>query len=151
MLSKVVSSTIFKVFGMNRPGIEPRSPGPLANTLTAGPSNIKIKMDIEYMRFFFFFHFYWLIYLCFMKVNICIGIWILLNAKSLILLSTELDSPQLILCCPKILWIIKTSVWSLLIVTDRHLAPAQTGRIFFKERLILCIFKSRFTVWLNFY
>ena len=37
MLSKVVSSTIFKVFGMTRPGIEPRSPGPLANTLTAGP------------------------------------------------------------------------------------------------------------------
>ena len=38
MLSKVVSSTIFKVFGMTRPGIEPRSPGPLANTLTAGKS-----------------------------------------------------------------------------------------------------------------
>ena len=37
MLSKVVSSTILKVFGMTRPGIEPRSPGPLANTLTAGP------------------------------------------------------------------------------------------------------------------
>ena len=33
MLSKVVSSSIFKVFGMTRPGIEPRSPGPLANTL----------------------------------------------------------------------------------------------------------------------
>ena len=32
MLSKVVSSSIFKVFGMTRPGIEPRSPGPLANT-----------------------------------------------------------------------------------------------------------------------
>ena len=34
----MVSSTIFKVFGMTRPGIEPRSPGPLANTLTAGRS-----------------------------------------------------------------------------------------------------------------
>ena len=33
----MVSSSIFKVFGMTRPGIEPRSPGPLANTLTAGP------------------------------------------------------------------------------------------------------------------
>ena len=32
MLSKVVSSTIFKVFGMTRPGIKPRSPRPLANT-----------------------------------------------------------------------------------------------------------------------
>ena len=29
---KEVSSTIFKVFGMTQPGIEPRSPGPLANT-----------------------------------------------------------------------------------------------------------------------
>ena len=33
----MVSSSLFKVFGMTRPGIEPRSPGPLANTLTAGP------------------------------------------------------------------------------------------------------------------
>ena len=33
VLSKEVTSTIFKVFGMMRPGIEPRSPGPLANTL----------------------------------------------------------------------------------------------------------------------
>ena len=30
MLSKVVSSSIFKVFGMIRPGIEPRSPGPMS-------------------------------------------------------------------------------------------------------------------------
>ena len=37
MLSKEASSTIFWVFGMSRPGIEPRSPGPLANTLTARP------------------------------------------------------------------------------------------------------------------
>ena len=34
MLSKEVSSTILKVFGMTRPGIEPRSPGPLVNTLS---------------------------------------------------------------------------------------------------------------------
>ena len=33
VLSKEVSSTIFKVFGMMRPGIEPRSPRPLANSL----------------------------------------------------------------------------------------------------------------------
>ena len=32
VLSKEVSSTIFKVFGMTRPGIEPRSLGQLANT-----------------------------------------------------------------------------------------------------------------------
>ena len=39
----MVSSTIFKVFGMTRPGIEPRSPGPLANTLTAGPMSQKLE------------------------------------------------------------------------------------------------------------
>ena len=33
VLSKEVSSTIFKVFGMTQPGIEPRFPGPLANTI----------------------------------------------------------------------------------------------------------------------
>ena len=33
-ISKEASSCIFWVFGMTRPGIEPRSPGPLANTLT---------------------------------------------------------------------------------------------------------------------
>ena len=37
VLSKEVSSTIFKVFGMTRPGIEPRSPGSLANTLPTRP------------------------------------------------------------------------------------------------------------------
>ena len=37
VLSKDVSSTIFKVFGMTRPGIEPRSPGPLVNTLPTRP------------------------------------------------------------------------------------------------------------------
>ena len=34
-LSKEASSTIFLVFGMTPPGIEPWSPGPLANTRTA--------------------------------------------------------------------------------------------------------------------
>ena len=37
VLSKEVSSTILKVFGMTRPGIEPRSPGLLANTLPTRP------------------------------------------------------------------------------------------------------------------
>ena len=37
VLSMEVSSTIFKVFGMTQPGIEPRSPGPLANTLPTTP------------------------------------------------------------------------------------------------------------------
>ena len=34
-LVNLASSTIFKVFGMTRSGIEPRSPRPLANSLTA--------------------------------------------------------------------------------------------------------------------
>ena len=37
MLSKDISSTIFLFFGMTRPGIEPQSPGPLANTLPNRP------------------------------------------------------------------------------------------------------------------
>ena len=37
VLSKEVSSIIFKVFGMMQPGIEPRSPGPQANTLPTRP------------------------------------------------------------------------------------------------------------------
>ena len=32
-----VSNTIFKVFGMTQPGIEPWSPGPLENTLPTRP------------------------------------------------------------------------------------------------------------------
>ena len=37
MLSKAASRTIFWVFGMIRPGIEPQSPGPLVNTLLIRP------------------------------------------------------------------------------------------------------------------
>ena len=37
VLSKEASSTIFKVFGMTQLGIEPMSPGPLANTLPTRP------------------------------------------------------------------------------------------------------------------
>ena len=40
MLSKRVSSTIFKVFGMKRLRIELRSPGPLANTLLTWPMSL---------------------------------------------------------------------------------------------------------------
>ena len=35
--SKAASSTIFWVFGMTRPGIEPQFPGPLTNTLIIWP------------------------------------------------------------------------------------------------------------------
>ena len=37
MLSKEVSSTVFKVFSMTQPGTKPRSPGPLSNTLPTRP------------------------------------------------------------------------------------------------------------------
>ena len=47
MLSKVASSTIFLVFGMTRPGIEPRSPRPLANTLLVRPG----KWNNDYFSF----------------------------------------------------------------------------------------------------
>ena len=39
VLRKEVSSTILKIFRMSRPGIEPRSPGPLTNILPTMPMN----------------------------------------------------------------------------------------------------------------
>ena len=57
MLSKEASSTIFWVFGMTRPGIEPWSPGPLANTLTTTKKKAQKKLHknvhkkVEYMQF----------------------------------------------------------------------------------------------------
>ena len=52
MLSKEVSSTIFKkFFGMTLPGIEPLSPGPLVNTLPTGPVR-----DIIIIIIIFLFH-----------------------------------------------------------------------------------------------
>ena len=38
------SSTLFKVFGMTRPGIEPRPPGPFTNTLTIMPMSGPISL-----------------------------------------------------------------------------------------------------------
>ena len=43
MLSKAASSTIFWIFGMTWPGIELRSPGPLANTLLIRPMAWSLK------------------------------------------------------------------------------------------------------------
>ena len=44
VLSKEELSTIFKVFGMTRPGVEPRYPGPLANTLSIRPMKYSSKL-----------------------------------------------------------------------------------------------------------
>ena len=66
MLSKEVSSTIFKVFGMMQPGIEPTSPGPLANTLPTGPmsrftsGNVKEKKKKELRRIYKNMLLFWL-------------------------------------------------------------------------------------------
>ena len=48
VLSKEVSSTIFKVFGMTWLWIEPRSPRPLANTLPTRPK----FLNLGYSQFF---------------------------------------------------------------------------------------------------
>ena len=45
VLSKGASITIFWVFGTTRPGIEPRFPGPLANTITTKPMGQLLKED----------------------------------------------------------------------------------------------------------
>ena len=52
MLSKVVSSTILKVFGMTQHGIEPRSPGPLANTLPTRPMQSEIRIIFKILTQF---------------------------------------------------------------------------------------------------
>ena len=57
VLSKEVSSTIFKVFGRTRPGIEPRSPGPLVNTLPTRPMNrLKNNSIPDIYTFYFWLH-----------------------------------------------------------------------------------------------
>ena len=55
VLSKDVSSTIFWDFGMTRPGIEPRSPGLLANTLptrTKGAIIVDLLSDLLILMVF---------------------------------------------------------------------------------------------------
>ena len=52
MLSKEVLSTIFQVFGMTRPGIEPWSPGPLANTLPTRPIVDEFNLQLYYNVYF---------------------------------------------------------------------------------------------------
>ena len=55
LLSKEVSSTILKVFGMMWPGIEPRSTGPLANTLPTGCLTIQCNFVSYSEQPFLFF------------------------------------------------------------------------------------------------
>ena len=50
VLSKEESITIFKVFGMTQPGIETRSPGPLANTLLTRLMSWYLKVVGDHSR-----------------------------------------------------------------------------------------------------
>ena len=50
VLNKEVSSTIFKVFGMTRPGIEPRFLGPLSNTLPSRPMSWLKILELKTQR-----------------------------------------------------------------------------------------------------
>ena len=50
VLSKEVSSTIFKVLGMTQTGIEPRSPRPLANTQPTSPMSRYIYIYISIIK-----------------------------------------------------------------------------------------------------
>ena len=52
VLSKDVSSTILKVSGMTLPGMEPRSPGPLANTLPTRPTSQSKRCDARWFSTF---------------------------------------------------------------------------------------------------
>ena len=66
VLSKEASSTIFWIFGVTRPGIELRSPGPLANTLTARPMSLYIYIYI-----------YMCVCLCVcLCVSVCVCVWL---------------------------------------------------------------------------
>ena len=65
VLSKKVSSTIFKAFGMTRPGIKPRSPGPLANTLPTRPIQIIFNNSKKFFFFYFFFYFFYFFFYLF--------------------------------------------------------------------------------------
>ena len=51
MLSKTASSSIFCVFSMTRPGIEPWSPGSLVNTLIIRPMKVSLNKNIKLLSF----------------------------------------------------------------------------------------------------
>ena len=52
MLSKEASTTIFWVFGMTRPKIDPRSPGPWVNSLLARPVDWYTNIHIDILTDF---------------------------------------------------------------------------------------------------
>ena len=76
VLGKEVSSTIFKVFGTTRAGIEPRSPGPLANTLPTRPMNRFLFIYIYIYIYIFISYIYTYIYIYIYIYVLCIYIYI---------------------------------------------------------------------------
>ena len=87
MLSKEVSSTIVFLyfFGMTRPGIEPRPPEPLANTLTFMPIGaVGILIPIDWVNKTWFGWFGWLVGLVLWRINLCR----LFNAKFCLYIDT---------------------------------------------------------------
>ena len=58
----MLPSTISNVFGMTRPGIEPRSPEPLANTLPISP--VSRLMSVYRMCVCVYIYIYMYIYVC---------------------------------------------------------------------------------------
>ena len=68
VLSKEVLSTIFKVFGMTRSRIEPRSPGLLANTLPTRPMS-RFNCDITLYLILHFNHMHLCLCVC---VCVCV-------------------------------------------------------------------------------
>ena len=71
MLSKTASSRIFWVTGMTRPGIEPQSLGPLANTLLIKSIYIyaiffkldNVKLSYEFLSYY---------YILYKKITVCV-------------------------------------------------------------------------------
>ena len=76
VLSKAVSSTILKVFGMTRPGIETRSPGPLRNyfidslvtDICSGKSG---QFEFEWMEIFLIIFFFFLLVFSLLVISYC--------------------------------------------------------------------------------
>ena len=72
LLSKEVSSTIFKVFGITLPVFEPGSPGPLANTLPTRPIRTISRLLVRNEGF-----------VCISKSQIIWNVYFLMTSSSL--------------------------------------------------------------------
>ena len=68
------SSTILRVFGMTRPGVEPWSPGPLSKTLLIRPMAIALSITVIYNLFIsIVIYAYLYIYI---SINLCVYLFV---------------------------------------------------------------------------